>query len=78
MSTYFVTIPTITEEQREAVERAGWRVAADLRGDVMAAAVPTTTIEVDYDSPEQAVGAVAETFGLDPDELRVEERDPAA
>ena len=75
MNEYFVTIPiTLTEEQRKAVEAAGWRIAADLRGDVMAAAVPTTTIEISHDSPEQAAGAVAEAFGLDPDELRVEER----
>ena len=78
MSTYFVTIPTLTDEQRDAVERAGWRVAADLRGDVMAAAVPTTTIEISGDTSEHAVGAVAEAFGLDRDELRVEERDTSA
>ena len=40
----------------------------------MAAAVPTTMIEISHDSPEQAAGAVAEAFGLDPDDLRVEER----
>jgi hypothetical protein len=77
VTTYFVTIPTLEEEDREAVERAGWRISADLRGDVMAAAVPTTTIEVSHDSPEQAASAVAEVLGVDPDELRVEEREDA-
>ena len=77
MTAYFVTIPTLTDEQREAVENAGWRVAADLRGDVMAAVVPTTTIEITADSPEQAVDTVAEALGVDPAELRVEEREPA-
>ena len=77
MTTYFVTIPTLTEEQREEVERGGWRIAADLRGDVMSAAVPTTTIEVSADSPEEAADAVAEAFGVDREELRVEEREPA-
>src|SRR6476469_8917422 len=75
MSTYFVTVPTLTEEQREAVERSRWRVAADLRGDVAAAVVPTTTIEVRHDSPEEAAAAVADEFGVDPAELRVEERE---
>jgi hypothetical protein len=75
VTTYFVTIPTLTDEDREAVERAGWRIAADLRGDVMAAVVPTTTIEISHDSPEQAAGAVAEALGLDPGQLRVEERE---
>ena len=43
MNEYFVTIPiTLTEEQRNAAEAAGWRIAADLRADVMAAAVPST------------------------------------
>ncbi len=75
MDDYFVTIPiTLTDEQRDAVEEAGWRVAADLKADVMAAAVPTTTIEVSSDSAEQAVSVVAEAFALDPDEVRVEER----
>jgi hypothetical protein len=74
---YFVTIPTLTEEQREAVENAGWRVAADLRGDVMAAVVPTTTIEISAESPEQAVATVAQALGIDPVELRVEEREAA-
>jgi hypothetical protein len=75
MDDYFVTIPiTLTDEQRNAVEEAGWRVAADLKADVMAAAVPTTTIEISAESPEQAGSAVAEAFGLDPDEARVEER----
>jgi hypothetical protein len=75
MNDYFVTVPiTLTDEQRTAVEEAGWRVAADLKADVMAAAVPTTTIEVSDDSPEQAASAVAEAFALDPDEVRVEER----
>jgi hypothetical protein len=77
MNTYFVTIPTLTEEQREAVERSQWRVANDLRGDVAAAVVPTTTIEVRYGSPEEAAAAVADEFGVDPAELRVEEREPA-
>ena len=26
MNAYFVTIPTLTEEEREAVERSQWRV----------------------------------------------------
>jgi len=77
MTMYFVTIPTLTAEQREAVLSSGWRIAADLRADVMAGAVPTTTIEISHDSPEQAAGAVAEALGLDPDDLRVEEREPA-
>lgn len=75
MNAYFVTVPiTLTNEQREAVERAGWEVAADLRADVMAAAVPTTTIEVRQDSPEQAVSDVANLLGVNPEEARVEER----
>jgi hypothetical protein len=75
MNDYFVTIPiTLTDEQRNAVEEAGWRVAADLKADVMAAAVPTTTIEISDESPEQAASVVAEAFALDPDEVRVEER----
>ncbi|WP_028062264.1 hypothetical protein [Solirubrobacter soli] len=75
MASYFITIPiTLTDEQREVVEAAGWRVSADLKADVMAAAVPTTTIEVESDSPEQAVEAVAQAFGVDPEEARVEER----
>ena len=75
MNAYFVTIPiTLTEEQREAAERAGWKIAADLRSDVMAAAVPSTMIEISHDSPEQAASVVAEAFGVDPDEVRVEER----
>ena len=77
MNAYFVTIPTLTEEEREAVERSQWRVAADLRGDVAAAVVPTTTIEVSCGSPEEAAAAVADEFGVDPAELRVEEREPA-
>ena len=61
MHAYFVTVPiTLTEEQRDAAERAGWRIAADLRSDVMAGAVPSTTIEVTQDSPEQAVSVVAD------------------
>lgn len=75
MTAYFVTIPiTLTEAQRTAVEAAGWRVAVELQADVMSAAVPSTVIEVNDDSPEQAVSAVAQAFGHDPDELRVEER----
>jgi predicted GNAT superfamily acetyltransferase len=76
MNAYLVTIPiTLTEEQREAVDGFGWRVAADLRNDVMAAAVPTTVIEVSADSPEQAADVVARAFGVDPGEARVEERE---
>jgi hypothetical protein len=44
---------------------------------VAAAAVPTTTIEVSQDSPEEAAAAVAEALGVDPNELRVEEREDA-
>ena len=79
MHAYFVTVPiTITEEQREAAERIGWRIAADLRSDVMAGAVPTTTIEVTQASPEEAVRVVADALGVDPEEIRVEEREGAS
>ena len=75
MHAYFVTVPiTITEAQREAAERIGWRIAADLRSDVMAGAVPSTTIEVTHDSPEEAVRVVADALGVNPEETRVEER----
>jgi hypothetical protein len=75
MNAYFVTVPiSLTEEQREAAEAHGWRISAELNSDVMAAAVPTTTIEVSHSSPEQAVDDVAQAFGLDPEALRVEER----
>jgi hypothetical protein len=75
MSLYFITIPiTLTDEQREAAEAAGWKISADLKADVMAAAVPTTIIEIEHDSPEQAVDEVANAFAVDPDEARVEER----
>ncbi len=75
MNEYFVTIPvTLTEEQRNAAEAAGWRIAADLRADVMAAAVPSTIIEISHDSPEQAAGAVAKAFAVDLEEVRVEQR----
>jgi hypothetical protein len=75
MNAYFVTIPiTFTEEQRKTAEAAGWRVAVELQGDVMSAAVPSTVIEVSEESPEQAAGVVAQAFGQAPDELRVEER----
>jgi hypothetical protein len=75
MNDYFVTIPiTITEEQRDAAEAAGWKISADLKADVMAAAVPTTIIEVRGDSPEAAAGVVAAAFAIDPEEVRVEER----
>jgi hypothetical protein len=78
MNDYLVTVPvTLTEEQRAAAEAAGWKIAADLKADVMAAAVPTTTLDISGDSPEQAAAAAAEAFGLDVDEVRVEERDPA-
>ena len=75
MTAYFVTIPmSLTEEQRDTVEGAGWKIAADLRSDVMAGAVPTTVVEVSHDSPEQAAGVVARAFGLNPEDVRVEER----
>jgi hypothetical protein len=75
MNAYFVTIPiTLTKEQRQAAERAGWRVAVELHGDVMSAAVPSTVIEVSDDSPEHAASVVANAFGQDPDEVRVEKR----
>jgi len=75
MNTYFVTIPVVvTEEQREAAEGHGWRVVAELNSDVMAAAVPTTVIEISQSSPEQAISDVAQEFGLDPAQLRIEER----
>ena len=75
MNAYFVTVPmTLTERQREAVERAGWTVSADLRNDVAAGAVPTTVIEVTEDDPEAAAMVVANALGVDPGDVRVEER----
>lgn len=75
MNAYFVTVPiTLTPEQREAVERAGWAVSADLRADVMSGAVPTTAIEITQDSPERAVSEVTALLGVNPEEARVEER----
>ena len=40
----------------------------------MAAAVPSTIIEISHDSPEQAASVVAKAFAVDPEEVRVEER----
>jgi|EndMetStandDraft_5_1072996.scaffolds.fasta_scaffold694405_2 hypothetical protein len=75
MTHFFITIPiTLSEEQRNEAEAAGWKISADLKADVMAAAVPTTVIEVTHDSAEQAAGEVAKAFDVDPDEVRVEER----
>ena len=75
MNAYFVTVPTtLTEEQREAAERAGWKIAVDLQSDVMAGAVPSTTIEVRQASREQAASVVADALGVNPEETRVEER----
>ena len=75
MNAYFVTIPmTLTEEQRNAAEGADWKISADLRSDVMAGAVPSTVIEISRESPEQAASVVAQAFGVDPDDVRVEER----
>jgi len=75
MNAYFVTIPmTLTEEQRNAAESADWKISADLRSDVMAGAVPSTVIEISRESPEQAASVVAQAFGVDPDDVRVEER----
>ena len=75
MTAYFVTVPiTLTEEQRNTADRAGWRVAADLHSDVADAAVPQTTLEVRQDSPEEAASVVAHAFGFTPEEVRVEER----
>jgi hypothetical protein len=75
MNAYFVTIPiTLTEEQRNAAEAADWKISADLRSDVMAGAVPSTVIEISRESPAQAASVVARAFGVDPDDVRVEER----
>jgi hypothetical protein len=40
----------------------------------MAGAVPSTVIEISRESPAQAASVVARAFGVDPDDVRVEER----
>ena len=75
MDDYFVTIPiTLTDEQREAVEerRVEDRGRSEGRRDGRRGADDHD--RGPDDSPEQAASVVAEAFGLDPDEVRVEER----
>ena len=75
MNEYFVTVPfALSDAQQAAADSAGWRISAELHADVMAAAVPTTTIAIRCESAKQAVGLVAEAFDVEPAEVRVEKR----